>query len=164
MDTRQIGSLYILFGLDKNKSIWQQYGDYWIQLFHGDLGLSFTFFPTPVSEVIKQSLPWTLALIGTTTVLSFVLGTAIGTMAGCRRGSWAASTLPVSTFLAAIPFFWLGLIMIPVFAGPDSYFPSSGGFDPGVVPGWTSEFISTAVRHSLLPAITILIASISGWI
>ncbi|CAM5671792.1 hypothetical protein SVIOM342S_10192 [Streptomyces violaceorubidus] len=41
--------------------MWQQYTDYWAHLLDGDLGLSFTFFPTPVSEVIGQSLPWTLA-------------------------------------------------------------------------------------------------------
>ena len=50
MDTDAIKSLYVLFGLDENKSMWQQYLDYWAQLFRGDLGLSFTFFPTPVSR------------------------------------------------------------------------------------------------------------------
>ena len=68
----------MLFGLDKNESVWEQYVDYWGQLFHGDLGLSFTFFPTPVSEVIGQSLPWTIALVGITTFVSFLLGTALG--------------------------------------------------------------------------------------
>src|SRR6266550_3214232 len=59
MSTDAVQSLYVLFGLDKKASLWQQYVDYWKQLLHGDLGLSFTFFPTPVSEVLKQSLPWT---------------------------------------------------------------------------------------------------------
>ncbi|HEY0687866.1 MAG TPA: ABC transporter permease, partial [Kribbella sp.] len=88
MSTDAIQSLYVLFGLDKNASMWSQYVDYWQQLFHGDLGLSFTFFPTPVSEILRQSLPWTVALVGITTFASFVIGTSLGVIAGWRRGSW----------------------------------------------------------------------------
>jgi peptide/nickel transport system permease protein len=164
ISTQAIESLYILFGLDKKKSLWQQYVEYWGQLFHGDLGTSFTFFPTPVSEVIGDSLPWTLALVGVTTIISFVLGTGIGTLAGWRRGSWVDATIPVTTFLSSIPFFWLGLIAIAVFAKPGSFFPSSNGYDPGLVPHADTEFIGSAIRHSILPAITILISTMSGWI
>lgn len=164
MDTDAMESLYVLFGLDENTSMWQQYIDYWAQLARGDLGLSFTFFPTPVSEVLAQSLPWTIALVGITTVISFMLGTGAGVLAGWRRGSWIDGVIPVTTFLSSIPFFWLGLIMITLFAGPGGAFPSSGGFDPGVVPGWDAEFIGSAVHHSLLPAVTILISSVSGWV
>jgi peptide/nickel transport system permease protein len=164
LSTNAIQSLYILFGLDEKKSLWQQYVEYWGQLFRGDLGISFTFFPTPVSEVIGDSLPWTIALVGVTTVISFVLGTGLGTLAGWRRGSWVDATIPVTTFLSSIPFFWLGLIAIALFAGPGSFFPSSGGYDPGLVPHPDPEFIGSAVRHSLLPAATILVSTMSGWI
>jgi ABC-type dipeptide/oligopeptide/nickel transport systems, permease components len=164
LDTKAINSFYILFGLDKHKSIGQQYLEYWGQLLHGDLGLSFTFFPTPVSEVIGQSLPWTLALVGVTTVVSFLAGTALGVVAGWRRGSWVDGVLPVTTFLSSVPYFWLGLIAIALLAGQDSVFPSSGGFDPGVVPGLSGEFVGSAVQHSLLPAATILVSSMSGWV
>jgi peptide/nickel transport system permease protein len=164
MSTQAIHSLYILFGLDTKQSLWSQYLDYWGQLFHGDLGLSFTFFPTPVSEVLGQALPWTIFLVGLTTCLSFLLGTGLGTYAGWKRGTWVEGILPATTFLSSVPYFWLGLIAITLFAGTDSFFPSSGGFEPGTVPGWSWEFIGTAVRHSLLPAATILVTSMSGWI
>jgi len=164
MSSQAINSLYILFGLTKNESVIAQYGHYWVQLFHGDLGLSFTFFPTPVSTVIAQSLPWTLALVGLTTLISFALGTGLGVLAGWRRGSWADALLPVTTFFSSVPYFWLGLIAIEIFTGPSSFFPASGGFDTGVVPGFTGAFIGSAVQHSLLPAATILISSMSGWI
>jgi peptide/nickel transport system permease protein len=142
----------------------QQYFQYLGQIFRGDLGLSFTFFPTPVGEVIGDSLPWTLALVGITTVLAFLIGTGLGVLAGWRRGSWTDLLLPVTTFLSSIPYFWLGLLAITLLAGPDSFFPSSGGYEPGLVPSWNGEFIGSAVQHSLLPAITILISSVSGWI
>jgi peptide/nickel transport system permease protein len=164
MSTKAIESLYVLFGLNKNESMFEQYLHYWRQLAHGDLGVSFTFFPTPVSEVISQSLPWTVALVGVTTLVSFLLGTSLGVFAGWRRGSWVDAVIPATTFLSSIPYFWLGLIAITLFAGPGSFFPSSGGFDPGVVPGWDGAFIGSAVTHSLLPAATILISSVSGWI
>jgi peptide/nickel transport system permease protein len=164
LSTQAIQSLRVLFGLNKNQNIFQQYGEYWVQLFHGDLGLSFTFFPTPVTEILKQSLPWTIALVGLTTVISFIIGTGLGVLAGWRRGSWADGLLPVTTFFSSVPYFWLGLIAITLLAGPGSFFPSSGGFDPGVVPGFTGGFIGSAIQHSLLPAATILVSSMSGWI
>jgi peptide/nickel transport system permease protein len=164
MNTDAIESLYVLFGIDKNASLWSEYVDYWKQLFHGDLGLSFSAFPTPVSEVIGQALPWTVALVGITTVISFLLGTSLGVVAGWRRGTWVDGVLPVTTFLSSVPYFWLGLLAIYVLAGPDSFFPSSGGYEPGLVPypDWT--FISSALQHGILPAVTILISSVSGWI
>jgi peptide/nickel transport system permease protein len=157
-------SLYILFGLDPNQSVWDAYLAYWRQLFSGDLGLSFTFFPTPVSEIITQSLPWTLLLVGFTTLLSFAVGTGLGVLAGWRRGSWADGLLPVTTFLSSVPSFWLGLIAIALLAGPGSFFPSSGGYDSGLIPHFDVYFLGSAVQHSLLPAFTILISSVSGWI
>jgi peptide/nickel transport system permease protein len=164
LSTEAIRSLYVLFGLDRQESLWVQYLDYWRQIFSRDLGLSFTFFPAPVSQIISQALPWTLLLVGVTTVVSFLLGTGLGVLAGWRRGSWADGLLPVTTFFSSVPYFWLGIIAIYLLAGPDSFFPSSGGFDSGLVPAWDQYFIPSAVQHSLLPALTILISSVSGWI
>ncbi|MFE9957387.1 ABC transporter permease [Micromonospora sp. NPDC005299] len=159
-----IQSLRVLFGLDAHENIWQQYLDYWRQLLHGDLGLSFTFFPTPVSTVIGDSLPWTVGLVGITTIISFLLGTALGVGAGWRRGSWVDGLLPATTFLSSIPYFWLGLVAIAVFTGPGSFFPSSGGYEAGLVPAFDGYFIPSAIKHSVLPAATILVSSMSGWI
>jgi peptide/nickel transport system permease protein len=164
MNTDAIESLYVLFGIDKNASLWQEYLDYWKQLANGDLGLSFSAFPTPVAEVIGDALPWTVGLIGITTVISFLLGTGLGVLAGWRRGSWVDGLLPVTTFLSSVPYFWLGLLAIFLFTGPDSFFPSSGGYQAGLVPYPDWPFISSMLRHSALPALTILISSVSGWI
>jgi peptide/nickel transport system permease protein len=158
-----IHSLYVLFGLDKKVSLWDQYINYWKQLAHGDLGLSFTFFPSPVSEVIKSSLPWTVALVGITTIVSFCVGTTLGVGAGWRRGSWIDNLLPATTLLSSIPYFWLGLVAIALFTGPGSFFPSSNGYDPGLVPAFDQYFIPSAIKHSVLPAATILVSSMSGW-
>ncbi|RBM07293.1 ABC transporter permease [Streptomyces sp. PT12] len=164
LSTQAIDSLRTLFGLDQEASLWSQYLDYWGNLFSGDLGTSFTYFPTGVSDIISQSMPWTLTLMGITTVLSFLLGTGIGVYAGWRRGSWLDGMLPVTTFISAIPYFWLGLIAIALFAVRWPLFPASGGYDNGLVPGWDWEFISSALYHGTLPGVTIVISAIAGWI
>jgi peptide/nickel transport system permease protein len=164
MTPQEIQALYVLFGLDKKTSLWSQYVDYWKLLAHGDLGISFTNFPSPVLEVVSSAVWWTVLLIGVTTIISFLVGTGLGVVAGWRRGSWVDGLLPVTTFLSSVPYFWLGLLAIALLAGPDSFFPSSGGNDPGLVPAFDQYFIPSAIRHSLLPALTILISSVSGWI
>jgi len=164
MSTDAISSLYTLFGLDADASLWSQYLDYWGNLLHGDLGLSFTFFPTPVGDVVAQSLPWTVALVGVSTVISFLLGTLVGVLIGWRRGTWADALLPVATFFSAVPYFWLGLIAIMAFAVTWPILPASGGYDGGLVPGWSGEFIGSAISHAVLPAITIVVSSVAGWI
>ncbi|MEV6106744.1 ABC transporter permease [Streptomyces sp. NPDC051940] len=164
LDSNAIASLNALFGLDKHQSLWSQYVDYWGNLFSGDLGLSFTFFPTDVSEVIGQALPWTLALVGATTLIAFLLGTGIGIFTGWRRGSWLDNLLPVTTFFASIPYFWLGLIAITVLAVEWPVFPASGGYADAFVPSWDWDFVQSALYHAALPAITIVISAVAGWI
>ena len=164
INSDQIASLTVLFGLDKQESVWSQYWHYLGQLARGDLGISFGNFPVPVATVIGQSLPWTLALIGLTTVLSFAIGTLLGVLAGWRRGSWMDGLLPATTFLSSVPYFWLGLIAVAFLTGTHSFLPSSGGYDPGLIPDWDMIFIGSAVRHALLPALTIVVASVGGWL
>jgi peptide/nickel transport system permease protein len=88
-----IKSVAALFGLN-HASLWSQYLTYWRQLLHGDLGISFSFYPATVSSVIARSLPWTIWLVGTSTVVSFVLGTLLGIIVAWHRGSWLDSAVP----------------------------------------------------------------------
>jgi peptide/nickel transport system permease protein len=164
INSDSIQALYVLFGLDREASIWSQYVEYWGQLFRGELGLSFTYFPTPVSEVIAQSLPWTIGLVGVASVVSFLLGSFVGVLIGWRRGSWADGVLPVTAFLSAVPYFWLGLIAIAAFAVTWPIFPVSGGYDGGLVPGFYPEFVLSVLEHAALPSITIVVTSVAGWI
>jgi peptide/nickel transport system permease protein len=157
-----VQALSVAFGLDHNKSIWTQYWEYLANLAHGDLGLSFTYFPTPVSAVVASSLPWTVALLGVSTVVASLLGTFLGLLAGWRRGTWMDSILPAGAFMRGIPHFWFGLGLISLVAVGLGWFPVSGGHSPAVVPGWNLAFISDAVSHSALPAATVIIGSIAG--
>ena len=157
-------ALRALFGLDEDVSIWQQYLDYWNLILHGELGISFMYFPTPVTEVIQQALPWTIGLVGIATIISFTIGTLIGTGIGWRRGTWADSLLPISTFFSSVPYFWLALIAISLFSVTLGWFPASGSYDRSLVPTWSWEFVGSVIYYGFLPAMTIVISSIAGWI
>ena len=159
-----IVALTVLFGLDKNQTLWDQYVSYWGLLFSGDLGLSFAFFPSPVADVVAQSLPWTLGLVGLSTIISFVIGTLIGTAIGWKRGTWADGLLPVATFFSAVPYFWLGLLAIALFSVLLKLLPASQGYDPGLIPNLDFVFIGSVVQHGILPALTIVLSSLGGWI
>ena len=156
-------SLYVLFGLNSNRNLFQQYLDYLARLLHGDLGTSFAFLPTPVSEVIRQSLPWTIGLVGLATIVSFTLGTAGGVLIGWRRGSWADALLPITSFFAAVPV---------LLARPDrdhalrrhlAHLPAAGSYDAGLTAGLHWDFVWSVLRHGTLPALTIVISSVAGW-
>ncbi|WP_435748952.1 ABC transporter permease [Microbacterium sp. PMB16] len=157
-------ALRILFGLDQNTSVWQQYLDYWGLLFSGDLGRSFSNGLAPVGEVISGALPWTVGLVGIATILSFVIGTAGGAIIGWRRGSRADVIVPISTFFSTVPYFWLGLIAIAVLSTSLGWFPASHAYDKGSSPELTFDFIGQVIAHGALPVMTIVIASLGGWI
>ncbi|GCD20664.1 ABC transporter permease [Cellulomonas sp. H30R-01] len=164
LDSSAEAAIRTLFGLDEQRSVWQQYLDYWNLLLHGNLGVSFTYYPTPVAEMIQQTLPWTVGLVGVATIIAFVVGTLLGTGIGWRRGTWADSLLPISTFFSAVPYFWLGLVVIAIFSVNLGWFPSSGAYDRSMVPAFTPEFIGSVLYYGTLPALTIVVSSIAGWI
>lgn len=164
LDSSAEQAIRVLFGLDVESSVWQQYVDYWGLLLRGDLGVSFMAFPTPVVDVIRQSLPWTVGLVGIATVISFLIGTLIGTGIGWRRGTWADALLPISTFFSSVPYFWLGLISIAVFSVALGWFPANGSYDRSMQPALTGEFLASVVRYGTLPALTVVMSSIAGWI
>lgn len=157
-------ALEIEFGIS-HQSLWQQYFQYIGNLAHGDLGISLTYFPSPVTSIIAQDLPWTLGLIGLATVISFSLGTVLGIIAAWRRGTRFDSIVtPMLTFFAAIPYFWLALILLYMLGFVLNWFPINGGYDIyNIDVGLTPDFIVSVIQHGFLPALTIVISSISGW-
>jgi peptide/nickel transport system permease protein len=156
-------ALQVAFGLNTNSSLLTQYFQYWGELFHGNLGVSITYYPSTVTSVIATALPWTIGLIGMSTIIAFVLGTGIGTLAAWRRGSWLDVALPTTAFLQALPYFWLGLVAIEIFAVKLGWFPISGGYDTGIATTFGGTFIGSVSYHAVLPATTIVLASMSGW-
>jgi len=146
-------------------SMWDQYVAYLGQVVRLDFGVSYTFYPQTVSSMVSTALPYTLALVGIVTILAFVIGTLIGVMAAWRRGTWLDS-LPTLTgsFLSTFPYFWTALLLLFFLGYVLHWFPTTGAYSATTTPGFTWDFIVDLVRHAFLPALTILLTSLGGWI
>src|SRR5690606_1386159 len=157
LDPAALQSLREAYGLTETNLL-LQYRDYLLALLRGDLGLSIGYYPVRVAQMVGDAMPWTIGLIGTTTVISFLIGTLLGVLLAWRRGSWTDHLLPLLTFLNAIPYFWLALILVLVFGVTLGWFEIAGGYDPAITPGWTAEFAGSVLYYATLPAITIVLA------
>jgi peptide/nickel transport system permease protein len=158
-------TLSAMFGLNTHDSLLVQYFKYLGNLLHGNLGNSIQYFPTPVITIIKQDLGWSILLGGVAVVIGFTLGCLLGIITAWKRGTALDTILsPVLNFFSAIPYFWLALITLYLFAYLVDWFPLSGGYDSANIdPGWTFDFIGSVIQHTFLPALTLVISSLAGW-
>jgi peptide/nickel transport system permease protein len=156
-------ALEALLGVGHPGSIWSQYVSYLDDIFHFNFGTDVSQYPATVSSLLGQTIPWTITLVGMATVIAFLVGTALGIAAGWRHGGTLDRVLPGLMFLQAIPYFFFALILLEVLAINTHVFPTGQGYSNGLIPGWHWDFISSALYHSLLPALTIVLTSIAGW-
>jgi peptide/nickel transport system permease protein len=158
-------ALEVAFGINTKESLASAYVQYLGNLLHGNFGISTSSFPNPVTTVIARGLPWSLGLVGLSTVLGFLIGTALGALAAWRRGGLLDNVLPpVFVIISAFPYFWVGLLSIWLFALTLNWLPIIGAFNATAVPTWSWSFAMDVLKHGILPSFTILITSIGGWI
>jgi len=143
----------------------EQYLSYLRNTARGDLGISIALYPAPVAQVIGSALLWTCFLAGTAVVVSFVLGTLLGIATAWRRDSWWGRTLPPAlAFLGAFPYFWLAMLALWLFGFLLGWFPLRHGYGDAIEPGWNLPFVVSAIRHAVLPATTIVLATAGNWL
>jgi peptide/nickel transport system permease protein len=165
INPQALHALEIAFGVKAHQSLVSEYFGYLGNVARGRFGTSLTFFPDPVMHDVLQALPWTLALVGVTTVLAFVLGTLIGLLGAWRRGGMLDSVMPpIFVITSAFPYFWIAGLAIWLFSLKLGWLPQSGGYDVVDTPAWSWHFAHDALVHSILPAMTILLTAIGGWI
>ncbi len=159
-------ALEVLFGVNTHKSLPEQYISYLHQIATGNFGPSLDFYPASVTSVIGGAIWWTLGLVGVTTVLAFVLGTGVGIVSAWRRGGRLDSILPpLFVITSAIPYFWMGMVLVLIFGITLHWLPSQGGFYVSTDhPSFTLIFAEDVLVHSLLPALALLITTIGTWI
>ena len=136
--------------------------NFWAALFHGDLGLSIAYFPTPVSELILSALPYTLALLVPAILLSFWAGNKVGALAA-RRKVLDNTVLPASYVLTATPHMWLGIVLVWLFASTVAIFPVSGAYGLALQPEWSVEFARSFLHHWILPFSALFLVGFGGW-
>ena len=158
-------ALETIFGVNTHESLLVQYVHYLGDIFTGNFGTSLFFFPSPVSQVVRSAIFWTLGLVGVATILAFLLGTGVGIVAAWRRGGLLDSVAPpVLVIASAIPYFWVGMMFIMIFGLKLGWLPWSGGADISAVPGWNADYIGNVLEHAILPALALLITTIGTWV
>jgi peptide/nickel transport system permease protein len=150
------------FGLDK--PLWRQYVIYLADMSHLDFNYSIASYPRTVRSMILEGLPWTIALLSVTTVISFVIGNLLGAFQawpGAPR--WLQFLMPPLLALNAIPFFLLGLVLVYVVGFSLQLLPLYGGYTAGAIPRWSFSFVLDVLRHAILPSLAIILGSLGGW-
>jgi peptide/nickel transport system permease protein len=150
------------FGLDQ--PLWKQYLNYMNDMLHLDFGYSFSSYPMRVSEQIANALPWTIGLLASATVIAFLFGSLLGALI-----SWPGSPRFLNLFigplmvLAGIPYYLFGLILIYFLGVNLNIFPVYGAMTPGMM--YPNEWarIVDIIKHSILPALSIVLASAGSW-
>ena len=143
-----------LYGLDG--SLLEQYFSFWTRLLKGDLGPSFQNFPTPVSEIIAAGIPWTIGLLTTTTLISWLSGIFVGSLVGFfYHKRWAQVLERIVIVIYPTPYLIIALTLLVVFAFYFPVFPMVGGAQG--TPALTWDYISSIVRFGFLPALSIVI-------
>ena len=143
----------------------EQYVGYLAHVLTGDLGVSVSFFPATVSSVIGAALFWTLWLAGTAVVISFFLGTLLGVVTAWRRGGWLDAIVPPAlVFLGAFPYFWLAMLALFVLGFKLEWFPVRHAYGSHLTPEASWTFVSSVLVHAVLPAGTIVVATMGGWL
>ena len=165
VNPQALKALEAAFGVSTKEGIVGQYFHYLGDVATGNFGTSLYFYPQSVGRVILDAIPWTLGLVGVTTVLAFLLGTGIGIVAAWRRGGRLDSIAPpLFVITSAIPYFWVGMMLILIFAVRLQWFPGAFGFSINMTPGFDPAFIVNVLEHAVLPATALLVTTIGTWI
>jgi peptide/nickel transport system permease protein len=147
-----------------NAPLWQQYFQYLTHALRGDFGLSLSAYPATVSAIISTSFMWTVLLGVVTLLVSFVLGTILGVVIAWRRGGLADSTLPgLSGFVGSFPYFWLAMLSLYFLGFELGWFPMSHAYSDYLSPAFSWGYISSVTYHMVLPAGSIILVSVGGW-
>ena len=145
-----------------NKPIVEQFFVFVRNLFHGDLGTSFSQYPRKVSAIISSSIGWTIALQFPAIIVGWLLGNLLGALAAYIKKGFDKVLLPAALFLSNIPAFGMAVILLVLFAVKLKIAPTSGGYNFDMIPNFSWRFVSSVISHYQLPFWSIVLVSIGG--
>ncbi|HET9221782.1 MAG TPA: ABC transporter permease [Roseiflexaceae bacterium] len=134
----------------------EQYFRFWGRLLQGDLGPSLGAFPTPVTAIIRNALPWTVGLLLSSIIISWILGMVLGTLAGYFPNKlWSQVLDKVLITIYPVPYFIVALTLVIIFTYYLPIFPMVGGASGR--PGFTWPYIRSILSHAFLPALSLVL-------
>lgn len=154
-------SLMELYGL--KGSLFEQYINYFGRLLKGDLGPSYSVFPTPVVDIINRALPWTLGILLWTTIIAWILGNLIGGVSGFYSDrKWAKGLAVFAVSVYPIPYYVMALILVIFFGYIFPIFPI-GGAGLGGHFTLSLEAILIYLKHAFLPGLSLVVLGYGWW-
>jgi peptide/nickel transport system permease protein len=158
-----VASMSSKFGLDK--PLLEQYTDYMSGIIRLDLGVSLNKYPKTVWELIMEALPWTIGLLITAAILSFVIGNLLGAVAAWPRAPrWLRNFATPFVILQGMPPVLLGILLLFFVAFRLKFLPLGGAYSIGIQPSRTLAFALDMLRHQILPALALIFGSVGGWV
>lgn len=155
-------SLRELYGLEG--SISDQYVVFWQRVLAADFGPSLSAFPTPVSALIWNALPWTIGLLTVATVIAWMLGNLLGALAGYYRNNLLLKLTGVIVMgFHPIPYYVVAFVLLIVFGYLWPVLPISGGAQINIERGLNPAFVLSVLRHSMLPALSLILVGVGSW-
>jgi peptide/nickel transport system permease protein len=147
-----------------NQPLLTQYVNWLWQLIHGNLGTSIEETGVPVTQLIFDALPWTLATVSIGLFLSFLIGVVLGVISASYRGTWISNLIDnVGSVAHAIPVYVTAVALLYLFNVVWHVLPSSGAYSIFVTPGLNGPFITSFLRHIILPEGTYVLAGFGSW-
>jgi peptide/nickel transport system permease protein len=151
------------FGLDK--PLWEQYVDYIGSIARLDLGVSLNRFPKTVTDIIYESLPWTIVLLFVSAILSFVIGNLLGAIAAWPKSpAWMRSVATPFIMFMGVPPVLLAIFLLFFLAFRLKLFPLGQAYSTGIAPDWSFSVILNVAWHQVLPAVSMILGSVGGWV
>jgi len=151
------------FGLDK--PLLEQYWNYLGNIIRMDFGYSLNRYPSTVTDIISQALPWTFFLLLVTTILSFIIGNLLGAVSAWPKAPrWLRSIATPFVLLTGVPPVIMGILLLFFIGFRLKLLPLGGSYSIGVVPNWSWTFAFDILRHQLLPALSLILGSVGGWV
>ncbi|MGO3505281.1 MAG: ABC transporter permease [Brachybacterium tyrofermentans] len=158
---KQVYESYVQeFGLDQ--PLWQQFFTYLGNVFTGDLGTSFAYYPASVNDLVGQALPWSIAVQLPAILIGWILGNVVGAIAAFRGGNWDRSVFTSSLFLSAMPYYCLSILLLYGLAVVAGVFPVGGAYSLGLTPEFSLAFLWDAVSYYWLPFLSLVVVFIGG--
>jgi peptide/nickel transport system permease protein len=121
-------------------------------------------FPTPVFTLVARALPWTFGLLTVSTLVTWALGNLLGGLAGYyqkNRGLKAMGVIAMGVH--PVPYYIVALMLLIVFGFVWPVLPIGGGSTMNLERGWNLAFMSSVLKHSVLPALSLILIGLGGW-